>query len=164
MSRPGTKNKPSQTALLTAFYRSVGNQEYNLAAVGSDYLAKHFLPLFLKFLIKNRTLRMKGVKKFSKRMPGVFEYVLARTAFFDDIFIEALDRKLTQIVFLGAGYDTRAYRYANSNAESKIIELDDSDTQRRKIQHLKKHHIETDARQPMRECTLIICNNWLRCP
>jgi O-methyltransferase involved in polyketide biosynthesis len=36
--------------------------------------------------------------------------MLARTVFFDNVFIDALNQNLPQIVLLGAGYDTRAYR------------------------------------------------------
>ena len=40
---------------------------------------------------------------------------MARTAFFDSIFRDALNQNIPQIVIIGAGYDTRAYRFAKSN-------------------------------------------------
>ena len=46
-----------------------------------------------------------------------------------------------QIVVLGAGYDTRAYRYAELNQGTKIFELDIGPTQDRKLQCLKKARI-----------------------
>lgn len=75
-------------------------------------------------------------------MPGVFEYVLARTAFFDDVFTSALNEDIPQIVILGAGYDSRAYRFSDLNKSSRIIELDNEATQSRKMNHLKKFKIE----------------------
>jgi len=51
--------------------------------------------------------------KIHKLAPGICEYVLARTAFFDKVFKDALNNKIPQIVLLGAGYDTRPYRFAN---------------------------------------------------
>ena len=51
---------------------------------------------------------------------------------------EALDENLAQIVFLGAGYDSRAYRFANHIRDTDIFELDVPSTQQRKkamLQH-----------------------------
>jgi methyltransferase (TIGR00027 family) len=39
-------------------------------------------------------------------------YLRGRTAFFDRVVVNGLDRKVTQIVHVGAGYDGRALRYA----------------------------------------------------
>ena len=62
----------------------------------------------------------------------MYEYGIARTTFFDNIFIDALNKNIPQIVLLGAGYDTRAYRFAEINNTTKIIELDIETTQNRK--------------------------------
>ena len=59
--------------------------------------------------------------------------MLARTAFFDNLFIDALNKNIPQIVLLGAGYDTRAYRFADLNNATKIFELDIAPTQNRKM-------------------------------
>jgi methyltransferase (TIGR00027 family) len=72
----------------------------------------------------------------------MYEYMLARTAFFDNVFIDALNKNIPQIVLLGAGYDTRAYRFANLNNTTKIIELDIETTQNRKNKCLQKAQID----------------------
>ena len=46
-----------------------------------------------------------------RKVPRTYEYVIARTKFFDDVFKQALVENFPQIVFLGAGYDTRPYRF-----------------------------------------------------
>ncbi|GAF96582.1 unnamed protein product, partial [marine sediment metagenome] len=66
------------------------------------------------------------------------EYAIARTAFFDSVFIDGLNKNIPQIVLLGAGYDTRAYRFAKLNNATKIIELDIATTQNRKMKCMKK--------------------------
>ena len=142
-STPNSNKDHSKTALLTAFYRAAGNIEFKDHRVGSDNLAKYFLPLYLRILIKSSRMRAKGIDKLGRRMPGVYEYILARTAFFDDVFVDALNNNIPQIVLLGAGYDTRAFRFKKLNASSRIIEIDNAETQRRKINCLKKHKIET---------------------
>ena len=87
-------------------------------------------------------MRAKAKDNDQIRMPGVFEYVMARTAFFDEVFINALNEAIPQIVLLGAGYDTRAYRFADLNRYSRIIEMDNAATQNRKKKCLKNFKIE----------------------
>jgi methyltransferase (TIGR00027 family) len=74
-------------------------------------------------------------------MPGLLEYMIARTAYFDSIFMDALTNDIPQIVLIGAGYDSRAYRFPNANKATKIIELDIATTQNRKKKCLKKAQI-----------------------
>ena len=75
-------------------------------------------------------------------MPGLTEYIMARTVFFDDLFVKALNNQIPQIVLLGAGYDSRAYRFARLNQGTIIFELDALPTQNRKIKSLKTAHID----------------------
>ena len=100
------------------------------------------MPFYVRFLIKSKRMRAKAKDKDQIRMPGVFEYVMARTAFFDEVFINALNEAIPQIVLLGAGYDTRAYRFADLNRYSRIIEMDNAATQNRKKKCLKNFKIE----------------------
>jgi methyltransferase (TIGR00027 family) len=146
ISKRRLKTSHSNTALLTAFYRAVGNKEFQNRKFGSDYLAEIFLPFYARFLIKSKRMRAKAKDKDQIRMPGVFEYVMARTAFFDEVFIAALNEAIPQIVLLGAGYDTRAYRFADLNKYSRIIELDNAATQNRKKRCLKNFKIQIPER------------------
>ena len=133
----------SKTALLTAYYRTLVNYDYNHQGFGSDYLANYFLPFHVRLLLRSRKIRDKSRKRFQTRMPGVFEYVMARTAFFDDVFCTALNESIPQIVILGAGYDTRARRFASLNKGTRIFELDSAATQNRKRKLFEKNQIET---------------------
>ena len=56
--------------------------------------------------------------------------------------MDALNNKTTQIVLLGAGYDSRAYRFAKSNHGTRIFELDIAPTQDRKKKCIKKARID----------------------
>lgn len=142
MSKKGVEDKHSQTALIAALYRAVANRDFKNNLQGPDYLAHNFLPAFLKFLVNFKIMRSSVRKKDGKMTPGVFEFMLARTAFFDQSFLEALSDKTPQIVLLGAGYDTRAYRFASLNKATKIFELDIASTQARKKESLKKTQID----------------------
>ena len=142
MSKKSVEQKPSETAIFAALYRAVANKEFKNERFGSDYLAEYFLPSHFKFFIKFKRIRAKTKAKFNKFVPGMYEYVLARTAFFDSIFIDAINKNIPQIVLLGAGYDSRAYRFAKLNSATKIIELDIAPTQNRKKKCLKKAQID----------------------
>jgi len=142
MSKKSVEQKHSETAIFGALHRAIANKEFRNERFGSDYLAEYFLPSHFKFFIKFKKIRANVKNKFNKFLPGLHEYVIARTAFFDGIFIDALNKKIPQIVLLGAGYDSRAYRFAKLNSATKIIELDIAPTQNRKKKCLKKAQID----------------------
>ena len=73
---------------------------------------------------------------------GLYEYVIARTKYFDKVFIEAVKNNIDQIVFLGAGYDSRPYRFNNLILKTKIFEVDTKPTQEHKISLLHKNKID----------------------
>jgi len=70
--------------------------------------------------------------------PGIYEYVIARTKLMDAAFLKALEAGFPQIVLLGAGFDTRALRFADRNRGTKIFELDTATTLEPKIEILHK--------------------------
>jgi len=142
MSKKSVEQKPSETAIFGALHRAIANKEFRNESFGSDYLAEYFLPSHFKFFIKSKKIRANMKNKFNKLLPGLHEYVIARTAFFDGIFINALNKNIPQIVLLGAGYDSRAYRFAKLNSETKIFELDIAPTQNRKKKCLKRAQVE----------------------
>jgi len=140
------KTNHSPSALVAALYRAVGNKEFRNHTFGSDYLADRFLSFHVRLLIRNAKMRARGKAKADLKTPGVYEYMLARTAFFDGVFMDALRENIPQIALLGAGYDTRAYRFADHNRGARIIELDNAATQNRKIERLKKFGMEIPDR------------------
>jgi len=70
-------------------------------------------------------LRRPALQRFG-RGPS-FAYLGARTLFFDDVVTRALDDGARQVVVLGAGYDTRAWRMARPHVE--FFEVDEPATQ-----------------------------------
>jgi methyltransferase (TIGR00027 family) len=142
MSKKDIKQKPSETALMAALHRAIAYKEFGSQRLGSDNLAEYFLPSHFKFFIGFKIIRANSKNKLNKVLPGMHEYVIARTAFFDSLFIEALNSRIPQIVLLGAGYDSRAYRFAKLNTATKIFELDIATTQNRKMKSLIKARID----------------------
>ena len=123
-------------------HRAIAHKDYPNERFGADFLAEYFLPPHFRFFIRFKNIRANVKNKLKEAFPGLHEYMIARTAFFDRVFRDALTNKIPQIVLLGAGYDSRAYRYSKLNSATKIMELDIETTQNRKKQSLKKAHID----------------------
>lgn len=73
-----------------------------------------------------------------ERMAG---YLRLRTAFFDRVVVNGLERGATQVAMIGAGYDGRALRYAKSDV--RWFEIDHPATQADKLQRLTRLTIAT---------------------
>ena len=131
----------SETAETTALMRAVACYETDVRIKGKDYLAYLFLaPERIRKLTSE--LYRNAVKDAARN--GLYEYVIARTAYFDDLFVNAIFMNVPQIVLLGAGYDTRAYRYGNLPGETKVFEVDAPFTQNRKTEILKTSGVSYD--------------------
>jgi methyltransferase (TIGR00027 family) len=66
-------------------------------------------------------------------------YVPLRHRFIDDHLSAALDAGVEQVVLLGAGYDTRAYRFADQLDGRPVYEVDLAAISRSKIATIAKH-------------------------
>ena len=137
-----SKEKPSKTAYNAAWFRACSHKDFQDQIWGPDFIAEGFLSFPIKLLTKSKKFREKGKAKTNESTPGVYEYIIARTLFFDEVFTQALKESIPQIVFLGAGYDSRGIRFKHLNNSTQIIELDMAATQNRKIKCLKKNKIK----------------------
>jgi methyltransferase (TIGR00027 family) len=70
------------------------------------------------------------------RAPGTIEYVLARTRYIDDYLRACLDNGIDQLVILGAGLDSRAYRFEQLKGHVEVFEVDHPVTQGEKRRKL----------------------------
>jgi len=66
-------------------------------------------------------------------------YVPLRHRFIDEHFAAALDAGVTQVVLLGAGYDTRAYRFVDELDGRPVYEVDLAAISRAKAATIAKH-------------------------
>jgi methyltransferase (TIGR00027 family) len=110
---------------------------------GADTLARLFLPEDMRAKLDNGAWR-EAVKE---RAGGIYPYIVARTRYFDRVFAECLS--VGQVVLLGAGYDTRAYRFAERvrEAGARVFELDAAPTQERKRAILAANGIDAGETQ-----------------
>jgi methyltransferase (TIGR00027 family) len=123
--------------LIAALRRAMANQQYSNSRLGPDFLVVVFLPSHYQFFLKFKNIQTNTRGKLDAFFPGMTEFIIARTIWFDGLFVDALKQRVPQIVLLGAGYDSRAYRFAALNQGTRIFELDITPTLERKISCLK---------------------------
>jgi methyltransferase (TIGR00027 family) len=131
------EHEPSRTALGTAALRALAAADEKVR--GPDSLAELFVTEDVR-----RALKIPAAARslfLSHITPGMYEYLIARTAFFDALVERALREGAPQIVFLGAGYDTRPHRFRDLIGPARIFELDARPTQQRKTDILKSSGI-----------------------
>jgi methyltransferase (TIGR00027 family) len=145
------ENQPSETAMTVAFCRALAAKDERDAIKGPDYLAELFLTEEGRKPLNDRASRIWAIQNLVTA--PLYGYFIARTAFIDHIFKQSLAVDIPQIVFLGAGYDTRVYRYRDSIQHTRIFELDIQSTQKRKQEILNNANIEIP-----REVTFVSIN------
>jgi methyltransferase (TIGR00027 family) len=139
MSNKRIETKASRTAAYTCFARGCATRERDPRFQGPDYMAEVMFPPLARL-----SLNLPPLRKFMMRQmfpPGIYEYVLARTKVMDSAFMDALEARFAQIVLLGAGFDTRALRFADRNRGTKVFELDVTTTQQPKIEILRRKKV-----------------------
>lgn len=129
MSKP-TKAKVSTTAQGTTLMRAISYHEKEPCYKSEDFIAAAILPSFLAFMAKYDFSRS-VLKKALFKVPGIYEYVIARTRFIDKLFKHDLT-DIEQVVIFGAGFDSRAIRFAKELRDIKVFEIDAPPTQQAK--------------------------------
>jgi methyltransferase (TIGR00027 family) len=136
ISESSTESQPSETAMATATLRALAAHDERDEIRGADTLAEIFLTEDRKASLKDPAARQWVLK--NRVAPGAYEFMIARTAFFDHVVRDALLQNIPQIVLLGAGYDSRPYRFNELIQETRFFELDASPTQLRKREMLEQ--------------------------
>jgi methyltransferase (TIGR00027 family) len=123
----------SKTAQWTLIARGVSYSEKNRFYKSDDKLASVFMPGFEQ---PSKKLQLKLMcKYFSGR--GGYEQVIARTKYIDEIF-KGMAEDIGQVLIMGAGFDTRAIRFAEKLKNKTVFELDSVHTQKAKTGWLAK--------------------------
>jgi len=133
--------KISETAIAVASLRALSNYESDDKFNCNDNYAELFLPDEKRIPLKDSKIR-DSIKKAVPK--GMFEYVISRTKYFDGVFIEAVKQNIGQIVFLGAGFDSRPYRFNELLDNTMIFEVDTEATQKYKKNLLTKSFKNTE--------------------
>jgi len=122
--------RPSEAARTVAYCRALAALDDREEIRGPDSLASIFLSDDDRRTLKDHASREWVITRLIT--PRLFGYFMARTAYIDEVFKKALRSNIPQIVMLGAGYDTRPYRFQDMIRDTRIFEMDIRPTQQRK--------------------------------
>jgi len=132
------KGQASRTAEGVAALRAVESLKPEDERVCYDPLAQHFLGAKYRLFGRSRFLTRLALWNAERRSPGVFGCLVGRTRYIDDCLKACIDDKIEQLVILGAGYDTRAYRFGELKEKVKVFEVDHPATQEVKIEKVSR--------------------------
>lgn len=123
---------PKRTAQLSALVRAVGFHQPHVRT--NDWLAERLLDRPLQLLSSVGPLRRLTLSVYERKVPGAFAFALARSRHGDDRLRKALEQGISQVLILGAGFDTRAARFAG---QAEFFEVDFPATSEAKAARLR---------------------------
>lgn len=117
--------RPSATAQLVTVWRALELERDPRHRIVSDEYAPVFLDAAGRTAVAAARLGQPVVHAAERLdLAGIATHVLCRHAFIDEHLVRALDEGAEQVVILGAGYDSRAYRFAREVRERPVYEVD----------------------------------------
>ena len=133
------KGKASWMAESVAIHRTLESLRPANDRVCYDPYAMKFLSTRFRIVAKSTTLARFVHWYFAeRRIPGGYGVIVARTRYIDDYVLQCLADGIKQMVILGAGYDSRAYRFDEMRRGIKVFEVDHPDTQMLKIEKVNR--------------------------
>jgi methyltransferase (TIGR00027 family) len=136
------KRTPIKSAETLAALRAAAAKEQSLAVRCEDTLARHFLGLKFRLLASIRPQPL--LRTIAQLMaPGSYCYAIVRTRHFDETLLAETRAGAEQVVLLGAGYDSRPFRFREALAGVTVFEIDHPGTQARKQRILGRLFKET---------------------
>jgi methyltransferase (TIGR00027 family) len=127
------RTQSSITAAGIAVARAVESEKPDSVRICYDPYAVKFLhPIFYQF---TRFFIVSGYT--DRNGAGVTGFLVARCRTMDELLQENLDEGLQQLVILGAGYDSRAYRFEQLKKGVKVFEVDHPATQAIKMKKVE---------------------------
>jgi methyltransferase (TIGR00027 family) len=125
---------PSRTSILTAAARAFGSREPDASVRNPDWIADRLISPAELALIAEHPISKALDQNFQEAIydPDIFGFawlMLVRTRFIDERMERAVRGGATQLVILGAGFDTRAHRFSELLKDTAVIEIDFGTTQ-----------------------------------
>jgi len=145
MATPGAPAKlplgqvrPSETAEITCAQRAGETLMPVERRLIDDPFAKYFVTRPLRrMMVANRVAARITLGVFDHQFPGFMAIVLLRNRWYEDLLRRAVAEGITQVVMLGAGYDTTALRLDLGAAT--LFEVDAAPTQAVKQAVMTRH-------------------------
>lgn len=126
------RTRASQTALGTAALRAIESEKPATERMCYDPYARQFITSW--FYLQVKLFARYG----QQRTHGALTFVVGRCRYIDEYLQERLHPGTAQVVILGAGLDSRAYRGELLSRAIKTFEVDHPATQASKIERVKR--------------------------
>lgn len=132
------KEPSSKTAEGIALHRFRESVRPEIERICYDPYAVYFInPGILEFIRNNPDKARAESERYNRYLPGASNSVVARVRYFDDFVKKSINEGFEQLVIMGAGYDSRAYRIEGMG-KLKVFEVDHPDTQKVKMEKIRK--------------------------
>jgi methyltransferase (TIGR00027 family) len=137
--------RPSVTAEVVALARATERLRPAADRILDDPYAELFLGRAMRTALA--AWKVNGpTARLAKRLdPGALAFVPARHRYIDEQLTALLDGGAEQLLLLGAGYDSRAYRFAERLGDRPVFEVDLAPISRRKGGIVERHRAELPA-------------------
>ncbi|TMA86099.1 MAG: SAM-dependent methyltransferase [Deltaproteobacteria bacterium] len=133
------RGRPSQTAEAVCLMRASDQRRPPAGRIVDDPYARWFLGPMSRATLASWEASGRWGRLAERLSPGLTAWVLTRHRYIDDCLVRALEGDVDQVVLLGAGYDTRAYRFARQLGGRPVFEVDFPATSRRKARIVARH-------------------------
>jgi methyltransferase (TIGR00027 family) len=132
-----TTERPSSTAQWTTLGRALELRRTD--RIVTDRYAPQFLSRPARAVLRGLDVTGPVVRRAERlRLAGLAASALCRHRFIDEHLLAALP-DVTQLLILGAGYDSRAYRFATEIGDRPVYEVDLAPLSRRKAAIVAAH-------------------------
>src|SRR5262245_27224325 len=119
--------RPSTTAEIMAFFRALESVRQPMHhRLFHDPFATRFLRPWLRIMVLGSVVPLIGrllLRSIDRRWPGARTSAIARTRLIDDWTNDGIAGGAAQVVILGAGFDSRAWRLP-ALGKATVFELD----------------------------------------
>jgi len=132
------KRDPRKMALQIAGLRANETHLPENERVFEDPYAAYFFPEEVRKMARNIDWVKSERAKYEAIMPGVNGALVARIRYIDERVSDAVRSGFGQMVIIGAGYDTRAYRIRGISEKLRVFEVDHPVTQQVKTEVIRE--------------------------
>jgi methyltransferase (TIGR00027 family) len=134
---------PSKTSIWAAACRALGARDPDPTVRNPDWLAEHVIGPDERALVSEQRVVQAFDQDYATASAnleaiGAARAMLVRTRFIDEKLAQAIRGGARQVVVLGAGFDTRAYRLTELLRDVRVFEVDRPATQERKRRRIQE--------------------------
>ena len=142
-----SNGQPSRTCLYVAAGRALGAREPDESIRNPDYLAERLLGPEERAMVADQPVVQALELDFAEARQNIEAIgsaimMIIRTRFIEERLEHAIRDGVSQVVILGAGFDTRAYRLVELLKAARVFEVDQPSTQEYKKRRIRETGIE----------------------